>query len=86
MATMNVSLPDRMKSWVEERVAAGRYQTASDLVRDLIRREQDRETAIAELQALVTEGIESGVAEDFDPDEFLAEQRAKFRARRGEAA
>jgi hypothetical protein len=41
MATMNVSLPDDLKSFVDEQVA-GRYSTSSEYVRELIRREQDR--------------------------------------------
>ena len=38
MATMNVSLPDPMKDWVEAQTRTGRYSNASDYVRDLIRR------------------------------------------------
>jgi len=62
MATMNVSLPDPMKDWVESQARTGRYSNASDYVRDLIRRDQERGATRAELQALVTEGIESGVS------------------------
>lgn len=62
MATMNVSLPDPMKDWVEAQARTGRYSNASDYVRDLIRRDQERNAKLAELQALVTEGIESGVS------------------------
>jgi antitoxin ParD1/3/4 len=63
MATMNVSLPDLMKDWVEEQARTGRYSNASDYVRDLIRRDQERADKLAELQRLVTEGIESGVSD-----------------------
>ena len=66
MATMNVSLPDPMKEWVEAQTKGGRYSNASDYVRDLIRKDQDRNDKIAAMQRLVTEGLESGVAEDFD--------------------
>lgn len=45
MATMNVSLPDQMKEWIERRAASGRYSNSSDVLRDLIRQEQDREAA-----------------------------------------
>ncbi len=62
MATMNVSLPDPMRDWVEAQAKAGRYSSASDYVRDLIRRDQDRAGKLAELQKLITEGIESGVS------------------------
>ncbi|MEM6440662.1 MAG: type II toxin-antitoxin system ParD family antitoxin [Pseudomonadota bacterium] len=41
MATMNVSLPDQMKEWVEAQARGGRYANASDYVRDLIRRDQE---------------------------------------------
>jgi antitoxin ParD1/3/4 len=60
MATMNVSLPDPMKDWVEQQTKSGRYSNASDYVRDLIRRDQDREHKIAQMQALVSEGLASG--------------------------
>jgi antitoxin ParD1/3/4 len=59
MATMNVSIPDAMKDWVEERVASGSYANASDYVRDLIRRDHERREALA--QALI-EGENSGVS------------------------
>jgi antitoxin ParD1/3/4 len=76
MATMNVSLPDAMKAWVESQVESGRYSTTSDYVRDLIRRDQERQRAVGELQALVEEGIASGPAEPFDMEAFLAARRA----------
>lgn len=44
MATMNVSLPDAMKDWVESQTRTGRYGNASDYVRDLIRRDQNAPT------------------------------------------
>ena len=51
MVTMNVSLPEPMKDWVEERVESGHYANASDYVRDLIRRDQDKRDAL--VQALI---------------------------------
>lgn len=59
MATMNVSLPDAMKDWVENRVGTGQYANASDYVRDLIRLDQKRAEAQAEFDRLVEEGINS---------------------------
>lgn len=61
MTTMNVSIPDSMKQWVELQSNSGRYANASDYVRHLIRCDQERSAKIAHIQALVTEGIESGV-------------------------
>jgi antitoxin ParD1/3/4 len=76
MATMNISLPDLMKEWVEAQANTGRYSNASDYVRDLIRRDQERAEAHAELQRLITEGIESGVS-DRSIDEVLNLAREK---------
>ena len=63
MATMNVSLPDNMKDWVEAQTETGRYSNASDYVRDLIRRDQERKHKITHMQSLVTEALESGISE-----------------------
>ena len=62
MATMNISLPDPMKQWVEGQAETGRYSNASDYVRDLIRRGQERTTKIEAMQALIDEGRASGVS------------------------
>ncbi len=51
MATMNVSLPESMKKWVNSQVKTGRYGNASDYVRDLIRRDQDQLNKITEIRA-----------------------------------
>ncbi len=43
MSTMNVSLPDELKSFIDERVGQGGFGSTSEYVRDLIRRDQERE-------------------------------------------
>ena len=72
MATMNVSLPDPMKAWVEGQADTGKYSNSSDYVRDLIRRDQERMQKIANMQKLVTEAVEGGDTES-SPAEILAE-------------
>lgn len=62
MATMNVSLPEPMKSWVERQAESGRYGNTSDYIRDLIRRDQERSAKIAHMQKLIDEGLASGVS------------------------
>jgi antitoxin ParD1/3/4 len=42
MGTMNISLPDTLKSFVDEQVSQGSYGTSSEYVRELIRKDQDR--------------------------------------------
>lgn len=81
MATMNVSLPDPMKTWVEAQTKDGRYSNASDYVRDLIRRDQERQRAIAEIQQLVDDGLASGPATDFDFEAFLKRKRETYAGR-----
>jgi antitoxin ParD1/3/4 len=54
MATLNISMPDELRSFIETRVSTGEYQSASDYLRDLIR--HDRE----ETERLLTEGLDSG--------------------------
>lgn len=63
MATMNISLPDQMKAWVEAQSADGKYANSSDLIRDLIRREQIKQEKIAALNVLLEEGEASGYVE-----------------------
>jgi len=75
MTTMNVSLPTQMKAWVESQARSGRYSNASDYVRDLIRRDQERHGAIAELQQLIDQGLASGTPERFDMEAFLSRKR-----------
>jgi antitoxin ParD1/3/4 len=43
MSTMNVSLPDELKSYVDEQVGDGNYGSTSEYVRHLIRRDKDRQ-------------------------------------------
>ena len=81
MATMNVSLPELMKAWVERQVAGGRYGNASDYVRDLIRRDQQRVEAIATLQAAITEGVESGEPQPLDVEAFKWRMRERHAVR-----
>jgi len=43
MSTMNISLPEALKSFVDEQVAGRGYGTSSEYVRELIRNDQDRQ-------------------------------------------
>ena len=81
MATMNVSLPDPMKEWVEAQAQTGRYSNASDYVRDLIRRDQERVSKLAELQRLITEGLESGISDRSIGDVLKAARKQAEAAR-----
>lgn len=79
MATMNISLPDAMKAWVEAQADTGKYSNSSDYVRDLIRRDQDRADKIAAMQALVTRSLASGVS-PLSMQDILEKARAHVEA------
>jgi len=61
---MNISLPDPMKRWVEGQTENGRYSNASDYVRDLIRRDQERMAEVAHMQFLADEARASGAGNE----------------------
>ena len=76
MATMNISLPAEMKSFVENQVATGRYANASDYVRSLVRRDQGD---VDRLDQLIDDGEASGWS-DQTPEQAFAEARSRFRS------
>lgn len=55
MSTMNISLPEELKAFVDQQVGSRGYTSSSEYVRELIRREQDKER----LRALLLEGLSS---------------------------
>ena len=81
MATMNVSLPNPMKAWIEARLADGKFSNTSDYVRHLIRKDQERAEAISALQGAIDEGVESGEPEPFDFKGFKLRMREKYAAK-----
>ncbi len=62
MAIVNVSLPDQMKRYIQERVSEGGYSTTSEYFRDLIREDQKRR-AEEHLETLLLQGLESPASE-----------------------
>jgi len=63
---MNVSLPDALKSFVDEQVTSGGYSTSSEYVRELIRKDQDRQR----LRAMLLAGAASPPGQPADDDYF----------------
>ena len=76
MATMNISVTDQMRAWVEAQVGEGRYATASDCLRDLVRERMDREAKLAALRGEIQKGIDSGISEK-SWEEFTGELRSR---------
>jgi antitoxin ParD1/3/4 len=61
MPSMNISLPEHLREWVEAQIKRGRYGNASEYLRELIRRDQERQ-AQERLEQLLIDGIRSGAA------------------------
>lgn len=67
----SISLGTYFDDFVKQVMTQGRYKNASEVIRAGLRLlEQEENKAIA-LKAAITEGIDSGIAEDFDPQKFL---------------
>jgi antitoxin ParD1/3/4 len=79
MQTMNISLPDPMKQYVEERVSAGAYSSASEYVRELVRADQKRH-AKEELEQILLNAMNSGDPFEVTP-EMLDDVKQKLRVR-----
>jgi antitoxin ParD1/3/4 len=86
MAQINLSLPPALKSWVDHKVSEGRYSSASDYMRDLVRRDQEAAMAETEmLRALIAEGLASGVVDE-EPEDVIEKIIARRRERTRKAA
>lgn len=80
MDSMNISLPEPLKEFVEAQIAQGRYGSASEYVRELIRADEKRKAA-EELEARLLEGLSSTESE-LTPAEWSAiRQEALARVR-----
>ena len=66
MSTMNISLPDALKSFVDEQVSERGYGTSSEYVRELIRKDQDR----LQLRGLLLAGVATAPATPVDAAYF----------------
>jgi antitoxin ParD1/3/4 len=70
------SLGDHFTRFVESQVVAGRYSSASDVVRAGLRLLEEHETRLAALRNTLLAGEQSGPSAPFDVEAFPAEQRA----------
>jgi antitoxin ParD1/3/4 len=63
MASMNISVPDSMREWVQRRIEGGEYASVSDYVRDLIRRDQnakERQLSVDDIRRTIEDGRAAG--------------------------
>ena len=70
----SIALGEHFAAFVEEQVTQGRYGNASEVVRAGLRLLEEREAKLKALRAAIDEGLESGPAEPFDVEAFIAEK------------
>lgn len=75
MSTMNISLPEDLKAFVDEQVAGHGYTSSSEYVRELIRYDQDKK----KLRAMLLEGLQSPLSGVVADAAYFADLRAKVR-------
>ena len=74
MASLNISLPQSLKDYVEGQVQASGYSTPSEYVRELLRQDQQRR-AEQKLEALLLEGLNSGDPIEITPEYWENKRR-----------
>ncbi|MCV7051682.1 type II toxin-antitoxin system ParD family antitoxin [Mycobacterium heidelbergense] len=78
------SLDEHYSAFIDDAVAAGRYRSASDVVRSALRLLEDRETQLRVLRDALEAGERSGISTPFDFDAFLNRKRAAAQTPRGQ--
>ncbi|MEO0036939.1 MAG: hypothetical protein RIQ59_150 [Bacteroidota bacterium] len=78
----SVSLGNYFENFVDSRISEGRFKNASEVIRAGLRllleeEEEEEESKIIALKKAISEGIESGIAKDFDPKKHLESLKAK---------
>ncbi len=68
----SISLGDHYEAYARRKVESGEFATISEVIRDALRRAEERDLRIANLRELIREGEESGEPRPFDWDGFLA--------------
>ena len=87
MESMNISLPEPLKQFVDGQISTGRYSSASEYVRELIRADEKRKTK-EQLEAMLLEGLNSAQSELTKAEwkairsEALARVQARSKAKR----
>ena len=75
----SVSLGNYFENFVDSSVSEGRYKNASEVIRAGLRLLEEEESKIVALKKAINEGIESGIANDFNPKKHLESLKANKR-------
>lgn len=73
----SISLGDYFDKFVQSHLTTGRYKNASEVIRAGLRLLEEEENKIIALRNAIQEGMKSGIAHNFKPEEHLEELKAK---------
>jgi antitoxin ParD1/3/4 len=73
----SISLGDYFDNFIKRRISAGRYKNASEVVRAGLRLLEEEENRVIALKEAIKEGLDSGIAHDFDPEKHLDRIKAQ---------
>ena len=73
----SISLGSYFDQFIKSRISQGRYKNASEVVRAGLRLLEEEENKMVALREAIQDGIDSGIANDFDPKSHLTELKAK---------
>lgn len=72
--TTSIALGEKLTEYTRRKVESGEFGSVSEVIRDALRRAQERDDRIEHLRRLIREGEESGDPQPFDWDKFMVEK------------
>lgn len=73
----SISLGNHFENFIESSVNAGRFNNAIEVVRAGLRLLEDEENKVINLRKAIQDGIDSGIAKDFEPKKFLESLKSR---------
>lgn len=83
MTTLNISLPESMREFIDQQIQSGGYSTASEYIRHLIRIDQEKAEK-KQIEKLLLEGLNSGEAVEIN-DDWWSQKRTELMERLGQS-
>ena len=80
MRTTSVALGTYFEDFIKSKISQGRFNNASEVIRAALRLLEENEQQVAQLSVAVNTGLESGIAENFEPRSFLNDLKAQRNA------
>lgn len=76
----SVTIGQHFDSFIQNQIDAGRYASQSEVVRAGLRLLEQQEEKLMALRKALKDGEESGIDQNFDPEQFLASMKQKYSA------